>query len=68
MIKRWVTGEKAEMEPEDIDSELFKLAPEYMSASKLKKLPGHVAKPTDHALWKQYRYYTNMHRVYTRCF
>ena len=69
-MKRWVTGERlgAEMESEDIDRELFELARDYMSASKLKKLPGHIAKSTDHALWKQYRHYTNRHRVYIRLF
>ena len=54
MMKRWVTGEKAEMEPEDIERELFKLAREWMEVSKLKKLPGHIAKPSDVFLWKQY--------------
>ena len=51
-----VAGEKVEMEPEDIDRELSELARDYMSASKLKKLPGHIAKSADHALWKQYRH------------
>ncbi len=42
------------MEQEDIDSELFELAREWMSVSKLqvRNLPGHVAKETDVALWK----------------
>jgi hypothetical protein len=42
--QRWVTGEKAEMGQEDIDRELFELACEWMAVSKLRKLPGHVAK------------------------
>jgi hypothetical protein len=58
LIKTWVTGERAEMEDEDIQREMFELAREWMSASKLKKLPGHIAKPTDFALWKQYRRFT----------
>jgi hypothetical protein len=40
LMKRWVTGEKAEMEQEDIERELFELAREWMSVSKLRKLPG----------------------------
>jgi hypothetical protein len=54
VMKRWVTGEKAEMEQEDIDSdsELFELAREWMCVSKLqvRNLPGHAAKETDVAL------------------
>ena len=57
LMKRWVTDEKAEMEQEDIDRELFELAREWMAVSKLRKLPGHVAKETDVALWKQFREY-----------
>jgi hypothetical protein len=44
LMKRWVTGEKAEMDQEDIDRELFELAREWMAVSKLWKLPDHVAK------------------------
>ena len=33
---------------------LFELAREWMEVSKLKKLPGHVAKENDVSLWKQY--------------
>jgi hypothetical protein len=57
LIKRWVTGEKAEMDSEDIERELFQLARDWMSESKLKKLPSHQSKPTDVSLWKQYRDY-----------
>ncbi len=57
LMKRLVTGEKAEMEQEDIDRELFELAREWMAVSKLRKLPGHVAKETNVALWKQFREY-----------
>jgi hypothetical protein len=56
-MKRWVTGEKVEMEQEDVDRELFELASESMSVSKLRKLPGHVAKEPDVAWWKQFREY-----------
>jgi hypothetical protein len=54
LMKRWVTGEKPEMDQEDIDRELFELAREWMAVS---KLPGHIAKETDVALWKQFREY-----------
>ena len=35
MVKRWVTGEKAEMEQEDVEREVFELAREWMEVSKL---------------------------------
>jgi hypothetical protein len=54
-MKRWVTSKKAEMDQEDIDRELFELAREWMAVSKLRKLPGHVAKKSDAALWKKFR-------------
>jgi hypothetical protein len=62
-MKRWVTGDQAEMDQDDIDRELFELAREWMEVSKLKKLPGkklpgHVAKETDVSLWKQFRDWT----------
>jgi hypothetical protein len=54
LMKRWVTVEKAEMEQEDIDTESFQLAREWMAVSKLRKIPGHVAKDTYVALWKRF--------------
>jgi hypothetical protein len=57
LMKRWVTGEKAEMESENIERELFELARDWMSQFKLKKLPGHQSKPTVVALWKQFSEY-----------
>jgi hypothetical protein len=51
-MKRWVTGQKEEMEQYDIDRELFELAREWMSVAKLRTLPSHVAKESDAALWK----------------
>jgi hypothetical protein len=39
LMKGWVTGEKAAMEQKDIDRELFELAREWMTVSKLRKLP-----------------------------
>jgi hypothetical protein len=58
-MKRWVTGEKAEMDSEDIERELFELARDWMSQSKLKnlQLAGHQSKPSDESLWKQFREY-----------
>ena len=43
LIKHWVTGEKekAAMEDEDIDNEMFNEARAFMSASLLRKLPVH---------------------------
>ena len=43
LIKEWVTGEKAAMDDEDIDNEMFNEAREYMSALLLRKLPVHVS-------------------------
>ena len=34
MIKRWVTGEQAEMDQDDIDRDLFELARDWMEVSK----------------------------------
>ena len=43
LIKHWVTGEKekAAMEDEDIDNEMFNETRAFMSASLLRKLPVH---------------------------
>jgi hypothetical protein len=45
--------EKAEMDSEDIERKLFELARDWMSQSKLKKLPGQQ-KPTEVSLWKPF--------------
>ena len=58
-IKKWTTGERATLEQEDIDRELFVIDRDFMSASGLKKAPGHVSKPTDIGLWKQARIHTH---------
>ena len=52
LIKRCVTGERAEMEPDDIEREMFKIAREFTDASKLKKIPSHKQNPKDFHLWK----------------
>jgi hypothetical protein len=44
LMKRWVTGGKAEKDSEDIERGLFELARDWMFQSKLKKLPGHQPK------------------------
>ncbi len=55
LTKQWVTGQKAEMEQENIDREFFKLAREWMALSKLRKISYHVANETNVALWKHFR-------------
>ncbi len=50
-MTQWATGQKAEMEQEGIDRVLFELASDWMSVSKLRMLPGYVAKESDAALW-----------------
>ena len=45
LIKEWVTGEKAVMDEEDIEHEMFNAACDFMSASLLRKLPNHFSKP-----------------------
>jgi hypothetical protein len=59
LIMRWVTGEAAEMDSEDIERELFEFARDWImvSQSKFKKLLGHQSKPTNVLLWKQFREY-----------
>ncbi len=57
LIKRWVTGEKAEMDSEDIEQEIFELVRDWMSQSNLKQLHGHQSDPTNVSLWTQYREY-----------
>jgi hypothetical protein len=59
LMKRWVTGENAKMDSEDIERGLYELARhgDWMSQSKLKKLPGHQSKSTNVSLWKQFREY-----------
>ena len=54
-IKRWVTGDEAMQDEEDIQRELFEHARDWMEASKLRKTPGHKSLDTDFALWKAYR-------------
>ncbi len=54
LLKRWVTGERAEMEEVDINREMYELARKWMAKSKLLKLPGHISKATNLALWKQF--------------
>jgi hypothetical protein len=68
LIKQWVTGEKASMEEEDIENEMFNAARDYMSVSLLRKLPNHFSKPTDFYLWQQVRDWTTKRGVRNRFF
>ena len=52
-----MTVELAEMEEEDINREMYEVARMWMAESKLWKLPCHISKDTDIALWKQFREY-----------
>ena len=52
LIKCWVTGDRAEMEQEDIERELYELARDFMEASGIKKLPSHTHNENDLGLWK----------------
>ncbi len=54
LIKQWLTGGKAEMDSQDFVWGLFEVARDWMYQSKLEKLPGHQAKPSDVTLWKQF--------------
>jgi hypothetical protein len=43
------------MEEEDINREMYELARKWMAERKLWKLPCHISKDTDLALWKRFR-------------
>ena len=60
LVKRWVTGECAEMEDSDIQKEIFDLSRAFMEESMLKMIPTHVPNETDIGLWKLYREYTQL--------
>ena len=57
LMKTWVTGEKAVMEEEDIQMEIFDLARAWINDSLLFKVPGQVEGEFDVALWKCFRSY-----------
>jgi hypothetical protein len=66
---RRFTGEEAGMEEEDIENKMFStLARNFMSASLLRKHPGHIFKPTDYHMWKQYPVYTTKKGARNRIF
>ena len=48
LIKRWVTGEEAAMDDEDIENERFNAARDSMSTSLLRKVPCLQSKSTDY--------------------
>jgi len=53
LVEQWITGERAEMDDEDIENQLFEEARELMQLSRLKKLPGHKGLSNDLYLWKR---------------
>ena len=68
-VKRWVTGDRAEMPEEDIERELFEEARALMHLSGLRKLPGHRGLDSDFAMWKKANHHSSRdvdHVVY-RC-
>ncbi len=56
-IARYVTGEKACYDPEDIQYRIFEHAREYMYKSLQHYIPGNVKDPTDLHKWKLYSEY-----------
>ena len=61
LLTTWVTGDKATLEEEDIQMELFDITRSWMSASlfKLFKMRCRVDDPQDFALWKCFRPYSS---------
>jgi hypothetical protein len=53
LVKRWITGKRAEMDEEDFENQLFEKARELMQLSGPKKLLGHKVLSTDLHLWKK---------------
>ncbi len=52
VVKRWVTGERAEMDEDQIHSELEAEMRQLMELSGQRKFPGHRTLDTDRANWK----------------
>ena len=59
VVKRWVTGDRAELDDDKINSELEDLMREHMKLSGQRKFFGHRSNPTDKGLWKLARYHTD---------
>ncbi len=53
------------MEEEDTNREMYELARMWMAESKLWKLPCHISKDTDIALWKKIREYKKDRKIVT---
>jgi hypothetical protein len=53
LVKRWITGERAEMDDEDVENQLFEEARELMQISRLKKFQAIKGLLTDLHLWKR---------------
>ena len=58
LLTTWVTGDKATLEEEDIQMEMFDFARSWVSANLLFKLPGQVDDQHDTALWEHFRPYS----------
>ena len=52
VVKRWVTGERAELDEDKIDAELVDLMREHMELSCQRKFFGYRNNATDKGLWK----------------
>ena len=59
VVKRWVTGERAELDDDKINSELEDLMREHMELSCQRRFFGHRINPTDKGLWKLARFHTD---------
>ena len=55
----WVTGDRAELDEDVIQTELKDLMCEYMELSGQRKVFGHRSNPTDKGLWKLARSHTD---------
>ena len=59
VVKRWVTGDRAELDEDKIDAELVDLMRGHMELSGQRKFFGHKNNPTDKELWKLARFHTD---------
>ena len=63
VVKRWVTGERAEQDHVVIETQLETLIREYMELSGQRKFYGHKSRSTDLGAWKFARAHINKHRM-----
>ena len=52
-VGRWATGQDSELEPKQIDLEIYLLMKKFIQDSRLMQTPAHEQLKTDIALWKQ---------------